>query len=66
MALDTALTEAITRAAQEEGQGNAVASRLLAWLTQLSDQEISRDSKGQFYQSVLDELVLPAEADDAD
>lgn len=66
MALDTALTEAIKTAAREEGQGDAVASRLLAWLTQLSDSEISRDSKAQFYQAVLDALALPVETDDAD
>lgn len=66
MALDAALTEAIKTATREEGQGDAVASRLLAWLTQLSDSEISRESKAQFYQAVLESLNLPAEVDDAD
>lgn len=66
MALDAALTEAIKTAAREEGQDDAVASRLLAWLTQLSDSEITRDSKAQFYQAVLEALTLPEEADDAD
>lgn len=66
MALDAALTEAIKSATREEGQSDAVANRLLAWLTQLSDSELSRDAKGQFYQAVLDAVQLSTEADDAD
>ena len=65
MALDPALAGALKAATKESGQPDAVANRLLAWLTQMSDQDLSRDARGQFYDEVRQALVLP-EAGDAD
>jgi len=65
MALDPALAGALKSATKELGQPDAVANRLLAWLTQMSDQDLSRDARGQFYDEVRQALVLP-EAGDAD
>jgi len=65
MALDPALAGALKAATKELGQPDAVANRLLAWLTQMSDQDLSRDARGQFYDEVRQALVLP-EAGDAD
>ncbi len=65
MALDPALASALKTAAKEAGQSEAVANRLLAWLTQMSDQELSVDARGAFYDEVRQALTLP-EANDAD
>ncbi len=65
MALDSALSEAVRTAAREAGQADAVANRLLAWLTQMSDSELSRDAKAQFYDEVRQALNL-GDAQDAD
>lgn len=65
MALDHALSSAIKAATKELGQPDAVANRLLAWLTRMSDQDLSRETRGQFYDEVRQALVLP-EAEDAD
>jgi len=65
MALDPALAGALKAATKELGQPDAVANRLLAWLTQMSDQDLSRDARGQFYDEVRQALLLP-EAGDAD
>lgn len=59
MALDPALAGALKTAAKEAGQPDAVANRLLAWLTQMSDNELSRDARGQFYDEVRQALLLP-------
>lgn len=58
MALDPALEEALRRASKEAGQSNAVASRLIAWFTRLSDEEVSRERNAQFYDQVLTELKI--------
>ncbi|MCL6250088.1 hypothetical protein M3P36_03355 [Altererythrobacter sp. KTW20L] len=65
MALDPALAGALKAAAKEAGQPDAVANRLLAWLTNMSDSELSRDARGQFYDDVRQAVLLPG-ADDAD
>ncbi|MBV2149038.1 hypothetical protein KRZ98_12185 [Sphingobium sp. AS12] len=59
MALDPALAGALKAAANEAGQPDAVANRLLAWLTHMSDSELSRDARGQFYDAVRQAVLLP-------
>lgn len=65
MALDPALSEALQQASQEAGQSKAVANRLLAWFTRLSDEEMTRETNAQFYNQVRSELKLDG-AGDAD
>jgi hypothetical protein len=65
MALDRALSNALREATREAGQADTVASRLLAWLTRLSDEELSREAGAKFYDEVRAELKVDG-AGDAD
>lgn len=65
MALDPALIEAVKEAAGEAGHPESLAKRLLAWLTQRSDGELSRESDAQFYADVRKALG-PAGDDNED
>lgn len=56
--LDEALKEAIISVVSDAGQPKAVASRLLAWLEELSKQELGKDEQSRFFEMVRDELVL--------
>lgn len=56
MALDPALKAALRRASKEAGQSDAVANRLLAWFSRLSDEEVARETNAQFYDQVRGEL----------
>jgi hypothetical protein len=58
MALDAALSEAIRTATRNARQGDAVAKRLLAWLTRLSEDELSREANAQFYDELRQSLTL--------
>ncbi len=61
--LDKALIEAITAVVAEEGQPKAVAHRLIAWLTRMSEIELGKDENTQFLNNVRDALLLPGTAD---
>ena len=63
MALDPALSDALRQATREAGQSDAVANRLLAWFTRLSDEELSREASAQFYGEVRSELKIDGAAD---
>lgn len=63
MALDPALKAALQQAAQEEGQSEAFANRVLAWFSHLSDEELSRETYAQFYAQVCSELDIDGVAD---
>ena len=65
MALDPALTDAVRKATADSGQPDAVASRVLAWLTRLSDGELSRDTNAQFYNETRQVMKIEG-ASDAD
>lgn len=62
--LDKALSKALDEVVEEAGQPQTVARRLKAWLTRMSEGEISREDKERFLKDVCDELVT--EAKDAD
>ena len=66
MALDPALAGRVSKLRQRR-LGNPMRSPtgLLAWLTHLSDSELSRDARGQFYDDVRQAILLPG-AEDAD
>lgn len=65
MALDRALSDALRQATREAGQADTVANRLSAWLTRLSDEELSRETGAKFYDEVRAELKIDG-ASDAD
>lgn len=56
--LDPALIDAINEVVEGEGQPKSVASRLIAWLTQMSDGDPGRDENTHFLTNVRDALVL--------
>jgi hypothetical protein len=62
--LDQALIDAIAEVAADAGQPKAVAQRLTAWLTRLSETNPGLDENTQFLTSVHSALVL--EDGDAD
>ena len=64
MAIDPALSIALKAAAREAGQGDAVANRLLAWITQMSDNDIGRDAKANFCEEARQALELPEMQDE--
>lgn len=57
MALDPAMEKALRTAADEVGQPAAVAARLVAWLTQLSDGQVSREGSARFYEELMEVVV---------
>lgn len=64
MALDLALIEAVKEAASEAGHPESFAKRLLAWLTRMSEGELSRESDAQFYADVRNALVSEGAGDE--
>jgi hypothetical protein len=64
MALDPALSDAVRQAASEAGHSEAVAKRLLAWLTQLSDGDLPREANAQFYDKVRQAIAMQGAADE--
>lgn len=64
MALDPALIQGVTEAASEAGHPPSLAKRLLAWLTHLSDGDLSRESNAQFYADVRKTLEPEGESDE--
>jgi hypothetical protein len=64
LALDKALKEALAEAAQALGQPSAVAGRLDAWLTALSEGDVSEERQAQHFADVRD--VLRTGTADAD
>jgi hypothetical protein len=63
MALDPALIEAVKEASSEAGHPDSLAKRLLAWLTRMSDGELSREADAQFYADVRKALEPEGEDD---
>lgn len=61
--LDKALIETLENVVREEGQSRAVAQRLGAWLSSLSEKELTRDDNTQFLANVREALAV--EGDDA-
>lgn len=62
--LDPALVEAINEVVAEERQPKSVALRLTAWLTQMSEGDLSRDEHTQFLDNVRE--AISVEVGDAD
>ncbi|WP_334162679.1 CxC ATPase DNA modification system associated small protein [Phenylobacterium sp.] len=62
--LDPALVEAISDVVAEEQQPKSVALRLTAWLTQMSEGDLTRDENTQFLENVRE--VIAVEVGDAD
>lgn len=60
--LDEALRGAIVAVVKDAGQPDAVASRLLAWLEELSQQELGKDEQTRFFDMVRDELAIEGAA----
>jgi hypothetical protein len=58
MALDPALADALRAATAEAGQPEGVAKRLIAWLTHMSDGELSRETHAQLYDETRQTLKL--------
>jgi len=56
--LDKALIEALEEVVREEGQPRAVAQRLAAWLSRLSEAELGRDDNTQLLANVREALVV--------
>lgn len=56
--LDEALVSAINDVAADMGQPTSVAQRLIAWLSQLSDGEPTREEELQFLDNVRKALVV--------
>lgn len=56
--LDKALIDALDEVVREEGQPRAVAQRLAAWLTRLSEAELGRDDHTQLFANVREALVV--------
>jgi hypothetical protein len=65
MAIDPALSSALKAAAMEMGQGDAVANRLLAWITQMSENDVAREAHAKFCDEARQALSIK-EAQDAD
>lgn len=57
MALDPAMEEALKEAVKEAGQPEAVGKRLVAWLTHLSEGQVSREGSAKFYEELMDVVV---------
>lgn len=62
--LDRALEESLTETVREAGQPEAVARRLTAWLTQMSQRTLVKEDDARFLKAVCDEVDL--EGEDAD
>lgn len=58
MAIDPALSDALRQAASEAQQPEAVAKRVIAWLTQLSDGSLTRDANAKFYEEVRQVIAV--------
>lgn len=62
--VDEALKNAIFQVAKEMGQPAPVANRLIAWLTEMSATEPTREQNQVFLDSLRDAIVTE-DADDA-
>ena len=62
--LDTALAHAITEITADFGQPRSVAQRLLAWLKQMSEAELTKDENTQFLANVCNALLVEEDADE--
>jgi hypothetical protein len=62
MALDAALESAIKQAVEEQGQPQAVAQRLLAWIEALGQGNAAPESQDGFYSRLFAEVVNPGDA----
>jgi len=62
--LDKALMEAIDAVVSEEGQPKAVAQRLKAWLSRMSENELGKDENTQFLNNVREALTLAGGRDE--
>lgn len=58
MALDPAMKDAIKEAVKEAGQPTSVASRLIAWLSHMSDGDVSREGFSTFYENLMEVLEV--------
>ncbi len=56
--IDNALVQAVEDAVKDAGQPQNVARRLTAWLTQMSEGELSRDENAIFLLEACNELLL--------
>jgi hypothetical protein len=65
MAIDPAISSALKMAAKEVGQGEAVANRLLAWITQMSENDVAREAHAKFCDEARQALGIK-EVQDAD
>ena len=56
--IDKALVDAIANAAAEAGQPESVASRLTAWLREMSETDMAREDNERFLRDVCRALVM--------
>tara|TARA_B100000686_G_scaffold325562_1_gene382464 strand:+ start:571 stop:759 length:189 start_codon:yes stop_codon:yes gene_type:complete len=58
MPLDAEVESAVKAAVKKRGQSSALATRLLAWLKESSERELSREDRDTHLQDVLTEITI--------
>lgn len=63
MPIDIEVQRAIEEATKQAGQSERLAKKIIAWLKDSSERELSQEEKGQFLAAVRAEISLPGEGE---
>lgn len=63
MALDQALIQAVKESVQKMGQPEVVNRRMLAWLEDMSQGNVSDGQNLEYYTNLMDEIITDGIAD---
>jgi len=64
--LEPELENAVHQVVAENGQPEAVAKRMIAWLEEMSKTDIGKEDQNIFFDDVKEALVVKSESENAD